>query len=94
MTGKDRQTVADMAVERCGGAEAMFDIARHNGIAVDAEAAGTDLADEPVAERRVAEYIQSQGFSPANIYECDSDVLTDDSGSVAVVTETDETIVQ
>ena len=94
MTGKDRQTVADMAVEHCGISDAVFAIARHNGITVDAETAGMDLADEPVAERRAAEYIQIQRFSPANIYECDSDVLTDDSGNVTVVTETNEPIIQ
>lgn len=97
MTGRDRQTVADTAVERCGSAEAMFTIARHNGIAVDTETAGTELADEPVTERRTAEYIQSQGVSPANIYECESDVLTNDPAGarqVNVVTESGETIIQ
>ena len=98
MTGRDRQTAADVAVERCGSAEAVFAIARRNGIAVDTEVAGMELADEPVTERRTAEYIQNQGFSPANIYECEPDVLTDDpadgSRPVNVVTEDNETIIQ
>ena len=94
MTGRDRQTVADMAVERCGSAEALFTIARRNCIAVDTETAGMELTDEPVTERRTAEYIQNQGFSPANVCECEPDVLTDDSGDVNVVTESNETIVQ
>ena len=78
MTGRDRQTVADAAVERCGSAEALFGIARH--------------------KRRTAEYIQGQGFSPANIYECEPDVLTNDPTDASrmenVVTESDETIIQ
>ena len=94
MTGRDRQTVADTAVERCGNAEALFTIARRNGIAVDTETAGMELADEPVTERRTAEYIQNQGFSPANVYESEPDVLTDDTGVVNVVTESNETIIQ
>lgn len=98
MTGRDRQTVADMAVEHSGSAEAVFAIARHNGIAVDTEVAGMELADELVTERRTAEYIQGQGFSPANIYECEPDVLTNDPTDASqmenVVTESDETIIQ
>ena len=98
MTGRDRQTAADAAVERCGSAEAGVAIARHNGIAVDTEIAGMELADEPVTERRTAEYIQGQGFSPANVYESEPDVLTNDTTVAArienVVTESNETIIQ
>lgn len=98
MTGRDRQTVADTAVEHCGSAETLFTIARHNGIPVDTETAGMELADEPVTERRTAEYIQSQGFSPANVYESNPDVLTNDPVGAArlenVVTESNETIIQ
>ena len=97
MTGRDRQTVADIAVERCGSAEATFAIARHNGIAVGMETADMELADEPVTERRTAEYIQAQGFSPANVYESEPDVLTNDPADAQpenVVTEDGETIIQ
>lgn len=98
MTGRDRQTAADVAVERCGSAEALFGIARHNGISVDTEVGGMELVDEPMTERRTAEYIQGQGFSPANIYECEPDVLTNDPTDASrmenVVTESDETIIQ
>ena len=98
MTGRDRQTVADMAVEHCGSAEAVFAIARRNGIPADAEAAGMALADEAVADRRAAEYIRGGGFSPANACGSRPDVLTSDPASGSrpanVVTETGETIVQ
>lgn len=94
MTGRDRQTVADMAVEHSGSAEAVFAIARRNGIPVDAETAGMVLADEPVADRRTRDYVAGTGLSPAGIYEEDEDVLTTDDGVENVVTESDETIVQ
>lgn len=93
MTGRDRQTVADMAVEHSGSAEAVFAIARRNGIPVDAEVAGMELADEAVADRRTREYVAGTGVSPAGMCETDDDVLVTDNGEV-VVTESDETIVQ
>lgn len=94
MTGRDRQTVADMAVEHSGSAEAVFAIARRNGIPVDAEVAGMELADEAVADRRTREYVAGTGVSPAGICEEEEDVLTTDNGSINVVTEDNETIIQ
>ena len=94
MTGRDRQTVADMAVEHSGSAEAVFVIARRNGISVDAEVAGMELADETVADRRTREYVTGTGVSPAGIYEEEEDVLTTDDGLVQVLTEGNETIIQ
>lgn len=94
MTGRDRQTVADMAVEYSGSAEAVFAIARRNGISVDAEVAGMELADETVADRRTREYVTGTGVSPAGIYEEEEDVLTTDDGLVQVLTEGNETIIQ
>lgn len=93
MTGRDRQTVADMAVEHCGNAEAVFSIARRNGIPVDAEVAGMELADEPVTDRKTQEYVAGTGVSPAGMCETEEDVLVTDGGEV-VVTKSDETIVQ
>lgn len=94
MTGRDRQTVADMAVEHSGSAEAVFAIARRNGVAIDTETSGMELAETAVADRRSQEYIAATGVSPAGMYETDDDVLTTDDGSENVVTEGDETIVQ
>lgn len=94
MTGRDRQTVADMAVEHSGSAEAVFAIARRNRIPVDAEVAGMELADETVADRRTREYVTGTGVSPAGIYEEEEDVLTTDDGLVQVLTEGNETIIQ
>lgn len=92
MTGRDRQTVADMAVEHCGSAEPAFAIARRNGIAIDTEVAGMELMEEPVADRRIKDYIATAGVSPANLYEADEDVLTTDDESENVVTEEEDTI--
>lgn len=94
MTGRDRQTAADLAAEHCGSAEAMFAIARHNGIPVDAEVAGLELVNEPVTDRRSQEYIATTGVSPAGMYETEDDVLTTDNGDEHVVTNDDETIIQ
>lgn len=97
MTGRDRQTVADTAVERCGNVEAIFRIVRHNHIPADTEVAGVEMADETVWHRKTAEYIQGQGFSPANVYESEPDVLTDDPTDARpenVVTKSNETIIQ
>lgn len=92
MTGRDRQTVADMAVEHCGSAEPAFSIARHNGIPIDTEVAGMELTEEPVANRRIRDYIANAGISPANVYEAEEDVLTTNNGSENVVTEEGEGI--
>ena len=94
MTGRDRQTVADLAMEHCGSAEAVFGIARHNGIPVDAETTGIELADEDVADRQTLDYIAGTGVSPAGMYEITDDVLVADDLENHVVTEDDETIVQ
>lgn len=94
MTGRDRQTVSDMAVEHSGSAEAVFAIARRNGIPVDAETAGMALTDEPVADRRTRDYITGTGVSPAGIYEEEEETLTTDDGLVQVLTEDNETIIQ
>ena len=94
MTGRDRQTVADMAVELCGSSEAVFSIARRNGIPVDAEVAGMELADEPVIDRKTQEYVVGTGVSPAGMYETEVDVLVTDGGEDVVVAENGETIVQ
>lgn len=94
MTGRDRQTVADMAVEHSGSAEAVFAIARRNGIPVDAEVAGMELTDEAVADRRTREYIAGTGISPAGQFESEDDALTTDNGLALVLTESNETIIQ
>ena len=85
MMCKDRQTVADIAVEHTGSSEAAFGIARRNSIAADTEVAGMTLPDEPVTDRRTVEFIRSQRSSPANVFGVEADVLTTDDESENVV---------
>lgn len=92
MTGRDRQTVADLAVEHCGDADSMFPIMLHNDLEASSEVAGMELEDEEVAVKRAVDYIRTQGSSPACVYEDDDDVLTTNDGTVEVTTEEFETI--
>ncbi|MBR4535938.1 MAG: hypothetical protein IKO62_04695 [Bacteroidales bacterium] len=92
MTGRDRQTVADLAVEHCGDADSMFGIMSHNDIEASSEVAGMELEDEDVSAKRAVDYIRTQGSSPACVYEEDDDVLTANDGTVEVTTEEFETI--
>lgn len=92
MTGRDRQTVADLAVEHCGDADSMFGIMSHNDIEASSEVAGMELEDEEVSAMRAVNYIRTQGSSPACVYEEDEDILTTNDGTVEVTTEEFETI--
>ena len=92
MTGRDRQTVADLAVEYCGDADSMFGIMSHNDIEASSEVAGMELEDEEVSAMRAVNYIRTQGLSPACVYEEDEDILTTNDGTVEVTTEEFETI--
>jgi hypothetical protein len=94
MIGRDRQTMADMAVEHCGSAESLFRIARRNRIAIDTEVVGLELENEPIADVRTQDLIAGTGVSPAGMYEITDDVLVADDLENDVVTEDDETIVQ
>lgn len=94
MTGRDRQTVADLAVEHCGDADSMFGIMSHNDIEASSEVAGMELEDEDVSAKRAVDYIRTQGSSPACVYEEDEDVLTTDDESENVMTENDETLTE
>jgi hypothetical protein len=92
MTGRDRQTVADLAVEHCGDAGSMFPIMLHNDLEASSEVAGMELEDEDVAAKRTVEYMRIHGASPACASGDDADTLTVDDESENVVTENDETI--
>lgn len=92
MIGRDRQTVADVAIEHCGGADDMFAIMRQNNISADAEVAGIELQDSSVSEKRTVDYMRIHGASPACASGDDADTLTVDDESENVVTGNDETI--
>ena len=92
MIGRDRQTVTDMAVEHCGGADDMFALMRQNNISADAEVAGMEFLDDNVSEQRTVDYMRIHGASPACASEDETDTLTTDNESENVVTENNETI--
>lgn len=69
MTGKDRQTVADVALTVAGSAEAMFDLARLNGVSLDTEVSGLEMLEVPVLDQQVANYYKLNGIVPANVLE-------------------------
>lgn len=92
MTGRDRQTVADVAIEHCGGADDMFTIMRQNNISASAEMAGVEYLGDNVSEQRTVDYMRIHGASPACASGDDADTLTVDDESENVVTENDETI--
>lgn len=92
MTGRDRQTVADVAIEHCGSADNMFDIMRHNNISADAEVAGMELLGDNVSEQRTVDYMRIHGARPACASKDETDTLTTDNESENVVTENNEII--
>lgn len=71
MTGKDRQTVADVALTVAGSAEAMFLLARESGVRLDSDVSGVKLADVAVEDKHVVEYYARNGIVPANIFPAD-----------------------
>lgn len=93
MTGRDRQTVADMAIEHCGGADDMFALMRQNNISADAEVAGVEFPDEDVSEQRTVDYMRTRKASPAcTCADPAADTLTNDDESDTIVTENNEII--
>lgn len=92
MTGRDRQTVADMAIEHCGGADDMFALMRQNNISADAEVAGVELLGDNVSEQRTVDYMRFHGASPACNSDDETEALTIDDESENLVTENNEII--
>lgn len=66
MTGRDRQTVADVTLMIAGSEEAMFQLARVNGVSLDAEVTGVELLEVPVSDQRVKDFYKLNGIIPAN----------------------------
>lgn len=79
MIGKDRQSVADVALEHAGVADAMFQISRDNDIGVDAEVLGVEINGVRMMDADVASYYYRRKHSPATYYECNPDIITDES---------------
>ena len=95
MIGKERQSVADLAVERCGSVESLCNMARVNHLSVDSEVAGIDVAEAEVRDANVVAYFAANSIVPAMWYKEDEtehqqqclttdngDVLTTDNGEI------------
>lgn len=88
MMVRDRQTVADAAVEHCGDAEGIFAIVCHNDVEASAEPAHSELKDEDVIAKRAVEYMRVHSASPACAGDGAADVLTSDDEADVITTET------
>lgn len=69
MKGKDRQTVADVALVVSGSEEAIFDLARLNGVSLDTEVSGLEILEVSVLDRQVTNYYRLNGIVPASVLE-------------------------
>lgn len=87
MIGKDRQTVADLAVEHCGSAACMFALMRENNVSACANMSGKKFVVPAVAEPEIAHYFDEIALSPATDNEQDeTDWLTNDADSIILTT--------
>lgn len=75
-------------MKAAGSAEAMFGLARKNGVRMDACVAGMELADVAVADKRVVEHYTRNGIVPANFFS--EDDLSDDPIEDAAEDDTSE----
>ena len=68
VTVRSGQTLADIALQVCGGLEGVFDLARENGLNVTDELrAGQVLSYSKVIDKGVARYYEVNGISPATV---------------------------
>lgn len=66
MTPGQRQTLIDVAVERSGAAEAVWDIAVRNGIGLTDDVAGVELEVSDIAtDPETVEAMKAAGAKPA-----------------------------
>lgn len=89
MKGKDRQSVADVALEHAGVADAMFQISRDNDIGLDAEVLGVEMNGIQIMDADVADYYYRRNHSPATYHECSHDIITDESDEPVTTTNND-----
>ncbi len=92
MVGRDRQSMADCALETKGSAEAVFDMARRSELSVSEDVKGTVLESGYAEDAKVTERYRSRGVKPACGEETSSDVLTTEDGSENILTNNNETI--
>ena len=92
MVGRDRQSMADCALETKGSAEAVFDMARRSELSVSEDVKGSVLESGYAEDAKVTERYHSRGVKPACNEETASDVLMAEDGSENILTNNNETI--
>ncbi|MCD7973985.1 MAG: hypothetical protein LUG18_15215 [Candidatus Azobacteroides sp.] len=67
---RNKQTLFDLAIQYCGQAESVFDVALANGLSItDRLTPGETLKMPPVEKKRIVEYFAVNQFIPATEYE-------------------------
>jgi len=69
MTGRDRQTLADISLMASGSGEAMFGLSRKNNIPLDASSdiiSGQEIVSIEIIDKRVVDYYERNKIVPAN----------------------------
>lgn len=62
----ERQSLLDIAVVKCGGVEAAFELALLNGLGItDTISAATELQLPGVANKSIVSYYVTKGYNPA-----------------------------
>ena len=84
-TVKQRQTVFDIALIKCGDREAAFEICRLNDISIsDTIEPGTQLETPPAINQKVVNYYEVNNVEPAT-----EDVNTHDAETIQTLSEED-----
>lgn len=77
-TARNRQSLADLAIERCGSIEAIFDVADRNGLAITDDlhsGQSVDFGSDAAVKKQVVVRLESYGAIPATgITSTDADV--------------------
>lgn len=94
MTGKDRQTAADVTLALTGDIENLFAVSVACGVQTDGAMYGVDVsADGMTIRNNVVSYYSEENVSPATLPDSDyTNVITDDSGENRITNNNGEDI--
>jgi len=74
---KERQSVADIAIQYCGDVEAIFEIAKLNDISTtELLSAGREIVVPDVINNRIVDYYANNNIEPATAGNDDSQLIT------------------
>lgn len=80
MIGRERQTLADVALEACGNCEALFPIMRRHGLSANTPAEGVDFGGDAVMDRKVVQHYAMNSHSPACMAPDEDPYIEDEFG--------------